>query len=140
MVIMFSGATLPRREFLVLAGAAMVRPLAWQQNAAITATQGVPMFGLIGKLTAVSGQRDALAAILVEASQAMPGCLVYIVAADSTDADGLWVTEVWDAAASHQASLDLPAVKAAVAKGKPLIAAFGNRVETVPLGGYGLRR
>ena len=98
------------------------------------------MYGLIGKLTAVPGQRDALAAILVEASQAMPGCLSYIVAANSTDADGLWVTEVWDGPASHQASLGLPAVKAAIAKGRPLIAAFSNRVETVPIGGYGLRR
>jgi quinol monooxygenase YgiN len=70
----------------------------------------------------------------------MPGCLSYVIATDPADADALWITEVWDSPASHQASIALPAVKAAIAKGRPLIAAFSNRVETVPLGGYGLSR
>lgn len=96
------------------------------------------MYGLIGKITAVSGQRDALAAILLEGTDAMPGCLSYVVAADPADSDALWVTEVWDSQASHQASLGLPSVKAAVTKGRPLIAGFSDRVETVPIGGYGL--
>ena len=39
------------------------------------------MFGLIGKMTAVAGQRDALAEILLEGTASMPGCLSYIVAA-----------------------------------------------------------
>jgi len=68
----------------------------------------------------------------------MPGCLSYIVAADPADANALWVTEVWDSQASHQASLSLPAVQAAIAKGRPMIAGFSNRVETQPLGGIGL--
>ena len=98
------------------------------------------MYGLIGKMTAVPGQRDALASTLLESTQAMPGCLSYIVAADPADADALWITEVWDSAASHQASLSLPAVKAAIAKARPLIAGFSHRVETVPLGGHGLSK
>ena len=56
----------------------------------------------------------------------------------TANADALWITEVWDSAASHQASLSLPVVKATIAKARPLIAGFSNRVETVPLGGYGL--
>jgi quinol monooxygenase YgiN len=96
------------------------------------------MYGLIGKMTAAPGQRDALAAILLEGTDVMPGCLSYVIAADPTDPDALWITEVWESPASHQASLALPAVKAAIAKGQPLIAGFSNRVETVPLGGYGL--
>lgn len=98
------------------------------------------MYGLIGKLIAVAGQRDALAAILLESTGAMPGCLSYIIATDPADPEALWVTEVWDSPASHQASLALPAVKTAIAKGRPLIAGFGNRIETVPIGGYGLPR
>jgi quinol monooxygenase YgiN len=98
------------------------------------------MYGLIGKITATAGQRDALAAILLEGTQSMPGCLSYVVAVDATDADALWVSEVWDSQASHQASLKLPAVQAAIAKGRPLIAGFSNRVETMPLGGHGLTR
>lgn len=96
------------------------------------------MYGLIGKMTAAPGQRDALAAILLRGTTAMPGCLSYVVAADPTEPDALWITEVWDSAASHQASLALPSVKAAITEGRPLIAGFSNRTETVPLGGMGL--
>jgi quinol monooxygenase YgiN len=96
------------------------------------------MYGLIGKISTVPGQRDALAALLVEGTQAMPGCVSYVVASDPADANALWITEVWDSQASHQASLQLPAVQSAIAKGRPLIAGFSNRVETVPIGGLGI--
>jgi quinol monooxygenase YgiN len=98
------------------------------------------MYGLIGKMTAVAGKRDALAEILLAGTGQMPGCRSYIVATDPTDPDGLWITEVWDNQESHRASLNLPEVKAAIAKGRPLIAGFSNRVETVPLGGHGLAK
>ena len=96
------------------------------------------MYGVIGKITAVAGQRDALAGVLLEGTTAMPGCLSYVIAADRNEPDALWVTEIWDNAASHKASLQLPAVQAAIAKGRPLIAGFSNRVETLPLGGQGI--
>ncbi len=96
------------------------------------------MYGLIGKLRAAPGKRDELAPILLAGTTAMPGCLSYIVALDPTDPDALWVTEVWDSQASHRASLALPAVQQAIAKGKPLIAGFGERFETAPLGGFGI--
>ena len=98
------------------------------------------MYGLIGKMNAVPGKRDALAAILMEGTGTMRGCLSYVIATDPADADALWITEVWESAASHQASLTLPAVQAAITKGRPLIAGFSNRVETVPIGGYGLKK
>ena len=97
------------------------------------------MYGLIGKISTVPGQRDALAAILLDGTDAMPGCLSYIVARDPADGDALWITEVWDSPASHKASLTLPAVQAAIAKGRPLIAGFSNRVETAPIGGHGIQ-
>jgi quinol monooxygenase YgiN len=131
---------LPRRAFLSVTGlAAIARTLPARPSHA--RQQGAPtMYGLIGKMTAVTGQRDALAAALLEGTGAMPGCLSYVVATDPADADALWITEVWDSQASHQGSLALPAVKAAIAKGRPLIAGFSNRVETTPLGGYGLAK
>jgi quinol monooxygenase YgiN len=98
-----------------------------------------PMYGLIGKFTAVAGQRDALAAVLLGGTGSMPGCLSYIVARDATDADTLWITEVWDSEASHKASLSLPSVREAIAKGRPLIASIGSHVVTTPLGGIGLK-
>jgi len=96
------------------------------------------MYGLIGKMRAQPGQRDTLIGILLEGTAAMPGCLSYVIAKDRSDADALWITEAWDSQASHQASLALPAVQAAIAQGRPLIAGFGERFETEPVGGKGL--
>jgi quinol monooxygenase YgiN len=96
--------------------------------------------GLIGKMIAKPGQRDELARVLLAGIGSMPGCLSYVVALDPKDADALWVTEVWTDAAAHAASLELPQVKAAIAKGRPLIAGFGDYVTTVPIGGHGLPR
>jgi Uncharacterized conserved protein len=125
----------------MLSGAAAAAPLGLAQSDAAPAAEGEKkMYGLIGKITAVAGRREALAAILLEGTRAMPGCLSYIVAADPADPDALWITEVWDSRESHEASLKLPAVQAAIAKGRPLIAGFSNRVETVPIGGYGLEQ
>jgi quinol monooxygenase YgiN len=101
---------------------------------------GGTMYGLISRITATAGQRNALADILIEGTAAMPGCLSYVVAADANEPDALWVTEVWDSQASHQASLQLPTVQAAIAKGRPLIAGFSSRVETSPIGGQGIGR
>jgi quinol monooxygenase YgiN len=98
-----------------------------------------PMYGLIGKMIAQPGQRDALIAVLLEGTAGLPGCLSYVVARDSTDENAIWITEVWDSEASHKASLGLPAVRAAIAKGRPLIASFDAPVVTVPAGGQGLR-
>ena len=98
------------------------------------------MYGLIGRIRAVPGKRAELASILVQEDGSMPGCLSYIVAEDPTDADLLWVTEVWTDQSAHRASLQLPAVQAAIAKGRPLIAGFDSQVETKVLGGIGLSR
>ena len=95
------------------------------------------MYGLIGKIKAVPGQRDALISILIEGAKDMPGCKSYIVAQDQADQDAILVTEIWEDKASHQASLSLASVQKAMKLGKPLIAGFGERFETIPLGGYG---
>ena len=96
------------------------------------------MHGLIGKMRAQTGQRDALAAILLKGTAGMPGCLSYVIADDTVDADVLWITEVWTDEASHKAALQLPAVQAAIAEGRPLIAGFEAQIVTRPLGGVGL--
>lgn len=96
------------------------------------------MYGLIGKITANPGQRDALVAILLDGTGAMPGCLSYVVATDPVDGDAIWITEVWDSEASHEASLQLPAVQAAIGSARPLIAGFSDRRVTTPVGGVGL--
>ena len=133
---------LPRRDFLLGAGALLLQGRGGRAFGATPPPPPPPnaMYGLIGKMTAIPGQRDALADILLGGTSAMPGCLSYVVATDPAEPDALWITEVWDSAESHRASLSLPAVQAAIAKGRPLIAGFGQRTETAPLGGVGIPR
>lgn len=96
------------------------------------------MYGIIGKIRAVEGARDALATVLLEGTRGMPGCLSYVVASDPEDEDALWVTEIWETKASHEASLSLPGVQEAIRVGRPMIAGFGERYITTPLGGQGI--
>src|SRR5262245_7519616 len=107
-----------RRTFLALTGAAVIE--SWASGGALQTSGSDSMYGLIGKVNAVKGQRDALAAILLEGTGTMPGCLSYVIATDPADADALWITEVWTDQASHRASLALPQVQAAIAKAKPI--------------------
>lgn len=96
------------------------------------------MYGLIGKMIAVPGKREALLKILLEEVEAMPGCFSYVVARDPNDANAIWITEVWDNQASHKASLSLPSVQKAISQAKPLIASFGEHFITEPVGGVGV--
>ncbi|HEY5650900.1 MAG TPA: putative quinol monooxygenase [Acidimicrobiia bacterium] len=96
------------------------------------------MYGLIGRITAEAGSRDALAGIL-SAMGPVPGCLSYAVALERSDPDALWVTEVWEDEDAHAASLGLPAVREAIERGRSLIASFDQRIETTPVGRIGLR-
>jgi quinol monooxygenase YgiN len=126
-----------RRAFLEMTAAALASAGFGNSQ---TATQASKMYGLIGKMIAAPGKRDDLIAILLEGTASMPGCLSYVVARDNADANAIWITEVWDSKVSHAASLSLPSVREAIAKGKPLIAGFGERFETMPAGGYGLKK
>jgi quinol monooxygenase YgiN len=120
-----------RREFVAAIAAAAFVPFG-------SIAQGADMYGLIGKAIAVSGKRDDLIAILLEGATNLPGCLSYVVAKDASDPNAIWISEVWTSKAAHDASLSLPSVKDAIAKGRPLIAGFGERIVTEPIGGYGL--
>lgn len=126
-----------RRDFLLVAGAAAAGAVLGAPTRAASQPRS-EMYGLIGKIMAVPGQRDALVAVLLDGTGAMPGCLSYVVARDPGDADAVWVTEVWESQAHHAASLALPVVREAIARGRPLIAGFGSQVVTTPAGGHGL--
>ena len=96
------------------------------------------MYGMIGKMTVTPGKRAEVVSLLLQAVKEMPGCLSYVVAQDSADENGIWITEVWDSKDSHDASLSLPEVKKSIAAARPMIAGFSNQVITTPIGGYGL--
>lgn len=135
--------TSKRRNLISLSAAtaislALAAPVHAADPAPPAAPAATQVYGLIGKIKVHPGQRDAFAAILLEGTRAMPGCHSYIIATDPKDPDALWVTEVWDSQASHRASLSLPSVKQALAKGRPMVAGFGERFETNPIGGFAL--
>src|SRR5690606_9863250 len=96
------------------------------------------MYGLIGKMLVAPAHRDELVGILLDGTGEMPGFLSYVVAADTEQDDAIWITEVWESRESHAASLSLPDVQAAIARGRSMITGFGERFETVPVGGVGL--
>ena len=96
------------------------------------------MYGLIAKIVAVPGKQDELIAALIEGTAGMPGCFAYVVAQDASEDNAIWVTEVWDSMASHDASLTLPSVRNTVAACRPMIAGFEKVAVTRPAGGIGL--
>jgi quinol monooxygenase YgiN len=91
------------------------------------------MFMLHGRLAAKPGKRDELLAILTDqtADEPMPGCRLYVVSVDETDADGVWATEIWETAEAHQASLQIESVKQRIARAMPLIDVNGIRHQTL---------
>lgn len=92
------------------------------------------MFGIIGQMLCASGTREEVIAILSENTHGMEGCHLYHIARDLNDADAIWITESWDSRAAHEASLKLPQVQDAIRRARPMIAGFGQRFETEPVG------
>lgn len=120
---------LPRRDFL--AGAVGV------------ALQGIPVnrFGMIGKVIAHQGQRDALVKNLLAAAELVgkaQGCELYVVHTSPTEPEAVWVTEVWRSKEDHAASLSVKGVRELISKTRPLIAEMSNPILTIPVGGKGL--
>ncbi len=96
------------------------------------------MWGMIAKITTLQGKREEMISILRESAAGMPGCHNYIVAKDLVDENVLWVNEIWDNQASHDASLSLPQVQSAIPRAKPLVAKFEKIAATEPVWGVGL--
>ena len=93
------------------------------------------LFGLIGQMKAQPGKRADLIAVLKEHTGQMPGNLAYMLNEDRDDPDAIWIVEIWKDEASHKASLALPGVQAAIAKGRPMIAGFGTSARVRPVAG-----
>ena len=94
------------------------------------------MFSQINKITAVAGKREEVHRLVMSGSDQMPGCRSYIVASDVENDDVIWVTEVWDSAEMHAASMDIPEVKAAVTQAMPMIAGYETVATTSPAGDW----
>ena len=93
------------------------------------------MYGLIARLTIASGKREEIIEVLAASTRDMPGCAAYVIAIDASDPDVLWITEVWDSQASHDGSLSLRAVQAALPQIQPHIVHFEKVAVTEPVAG-----
>ncbi|GEK81679.1 putative quinol monooxygenase [Agrococcus baldri] len=86
-------------------------------------------FANVGTLGAVPGRRDELVAQLTQRSDELreAGCLAYEVGVSDDAPDTVFVVELWQSADAHQASLELPQVRAAIAAARPLLSGeFGG--------------
>lgn len=66
------------------------------------------------------------------------GCSLYVVGVSSADPNVIWVTEVWESKAAHDASLSLPEVRASVELAMPLLTGEFTRQELDVVGGLGV--
>lgn len=99
------------------------------------------MYGMQGKLLAKPGERAPFVAILREAAAIvgrMEGCHLYVVSEDLSDPEAIWVFEVWDSKAAHDASLQDDSVRALIARAMPLMGGPPDGIELEVVGGHGL--
>lgn len=80
-------------------------------------------FASVGTLGTKPGQRDALVAILLRPKPELreSGCLLYEVGINDDVPDTVFVSELWESAEAHQASLHLDSTRAAIAEAMPLL-------------------
>jgi quinol monooxygenase YgiN len=91
-----------------------------------------------GIMMAHPGQRVALLDELLQAANLvtdLPSCEVWIANTVPDDPDAIWMTEVWRSEADHAAPLANDAVKAVIARARPLIAGVGERFTLEPIAG-----
>lgn len=96
------------------------------------------MWGMIARIKTVAGMRDEMIALLRQSACDMPGCLSYVVATDTADGEVLWVTEVWESQARHDASLQLRQVQDAIPHARALVDSFERIALTHPVWCAGL--
>ncbi len=79
---------------------------------------------LHGKLKAKAGHNEALAAILLQASElvgTVKGCHMYLIGRSDQDPDAVYVTEIWDSKEDHDNSLNAEGVRELIMKAMPLL-------------------
>lgn len=77
----------------------------------------------VGTLGTQPGKRDEVVAILTRFNLDLSdaGCLLYEVGINPDEPDTVFVAEIWESAESHQGSLQLESVRAAISEAMPLL-------------------
>jgi quinol monooxygenase YgiN len=98
-------------------------------------------YGCYVKFVARPGQLETLVELLLQAAagvEAAPGCELYIINTSPTEAESVWVTEVWRSLEEHDASLSIEGAQELIKQVRPLLAGPPERIEVLPVGGKGL--
>jgi quinol monooxygenase YgiN len=86
------------------------------------------------------GHRDEVVATLLSGQDGLraAGCDLYVVGTSDDDEDLVWVNEVWVSKEAHDRSLELPAVKEAIAAAMPFLTGEFTGQEVDVVGGLGV--
>ncbi|MGO1050128.1 putative quinol monooxygenase [Crossiella sp. CA198] len=97
-------------------------------------------YGYLASMKTKPGHRDEVVAILLSGVDGLraAGCALYVVGVSATDADTIWVSEVWQSREHHAASLELPESKAAIGRAMPMLTGEFTGQELTVAGGLGL--
>jgi quinol monooxygenase YgiN len=97
-------------------------------------------YGYLNSMKTKPGHRDEVAAILTSGADGLraAGCHLYVVGLDTADDVTIRVSEVWESKAHHDASLQLPETRAAIARAMPLLTGEFTTHETTVAGGLGV--
>ncbi len=98
-------------------------------------------YGCYVKFVARPGQRERLVELLLQAAAGIeeaPGCQLYIVNTSPTEAESVWVTEVWRSQEEHDASLTVEGARELIEKALLLLAGSPEKIDVLPVGGKGL--
>ena len=98
------------------------------------------LYGYVGTMRTQPGRRDEVVEILLRDVGGLraAGCHAYVVSVLAEDDDLVHVTEVWDSKEHHDASLELPATKAAIAEAMPMLTREFSSQELGVVGGLGI--
>lgn len=89
-------------------------------------------------MTAKPGKRDELMGYMqavVEEMQNVAGCSCYILGIRADDEHSIYIYEVWDNQAAHDASLTLDVFRNLIAQAKPIIEGMENLHTLTVVGG-----
>lgn len=94
--------------------------------------------GVVAHIMAKPGQRDALIEALRPLAQ-MEGLIDIVVAEDPENADGIWLTEIWESKELHDKAASGPVFTAAMVKMKPVMLSIDRNYKTRPIHGNRLK-
>jgi quinol monooxygenase YgiN len=101
----------------------------------LTAPAAAAHYGIVAHLNAQAGKRDAMIEAL-SGLVGMKGNISFVIAKDGKNADGIFITEIWESKEAHDAALTTDQFKTAFGKAAPMMAgAPDQNSETWPVAG-----